>query len=136
MNRLNLQRRTQIIICLVEGNSIRSTERMTNTHRDTVMRLMVEVGEGCARVMNEKMRNLPCERIQVDEIWSYVRKKQSRLQPGESVRAGDFWTFVAIDPATKLIPSYRVGKRTRENAIRFMDDLASRLSVRIQLSSD
>jgi len=136
MNRTSLARRTQIINCLVEGNSIRSTERMTNTHRDTVMRLMVEVGEGCARIMDEKMRNLPCERIQVDEIWSYVRKKQARLKPGESVRAGDFWTFVATDPATKLIPSYRVSKRTRENAVKFMDDLASRLTVRIQLSSD
>jgi len=136
MNRTPLARRTQIINCLVEGNSIRSTERMTNTHRDTVMRLMVEVGEGCARIMNEKMRNLPCERIQVDEIWSYVRKKQSRLKPGESVRAGDFWTFVAIDPQTKIIPSYRVSKRTRENAVLFMDDLANRLTNRVQISSD
>jgi hypothetical protein len=64
-----------MINCLVEGNSIRSTERMTNTHRDTVMRLMVEVGQGCQRIMDEKMRELPCQRIQVDEIWSYVRKK-------------------------------------------------------------
>ena len=64
MNRTPLARRTQIINCLVEGNSIRATERMTNTHRDTVMRLMVEVGEGCQRIMDEKMKALPCERIQ------------------------------------------------------------------------
>ncbi|HEY3776778.1 MAG TPA: hypothetical protein VGL35_01835 [Rhizomicrobium sp.] len=100
------------------------------------MRLMVEVGEGCQRIMDEKMRNLPCQRIQVDEIWSYVRKKQSRLRPGESIRTSDFWTFVAIDPQTKLVPSYLVGKRTLQNATAFMADLSQRLSVRIQLSSD
>ena len=76
MNRVPLARRTQIINCLVEGNSIRSTERLTDTHRDTIMRLMVQVGDGCARLMNEQMHDLPCERIQVDEIWSYVQKKQ------------------------------------------------------------
>jgi IS1 family transposase len=109
---------------------------MTGIHRDTVMRLMVEVGQGCQRIMDEKMRDLPCQRIQVDEIWSYVRKKQARLKPGESVRAGDFWTLVAIDPQTKLVPSYLVGKRTLQNATTFMNDLSDRLSVRIQLSSD
>jgi hypothetical protein len=70
MNRLSLSRRAAIINCLVEGNSIRSTERLTNTHRDTVMRLMVEAGEGCAKLMDHEMRDLSCERIQVDEIWS------------------------------------------------------------------
>src|ERR1017187_4180134 len=73
MNRLSLARRTQIIGALVEGNSIRSTERMTNTHRDTVMRLMVEVGHGCEKLHDEQMQNLSCKRIQCDEIWSYVR---------------------------------------------------------------
>src|SRR6202795_4510306 len=75
MNRTPLARRTQIINCLVEGNSIRSTERMTGTHRDTIMRLLVEVGTGCAQLMDEQMRELPCRRIQVDEIWAYVGKK-------------------------------------------------------------
>jgi hypothetical protein len=82
MNRLPLARRTQVINCLVEGNSIRSTERMTDTHRDTIMRLMVEVGQGCAALANEQMRDLSCERIQVDEIWSYVRMKQARIPRG------------------------------------------------------
>jgi IS1 family transposase len=136
VNRTPLARRTQIIGALVEGNSIRATERMTNTHRDTVMRLMVEVGEGCQRIMDEKMRNLPSQRIQRDEIWSYVRKKQARLKPGESARAGDFWTFVALDPDTKLVPSHRVGKRTRENAVAFMADLSERLTNRVQISTD
>ena len=79
MNRLSVERRAEAINCLVEGNSIRSTERLTGIHRDTVMRLMVEVGEGCARIMDEKMREVQSKRIQVDEIWSYVRKKQVHL---------------------------------------------------------
>lgn len=137
MNRTPLARRTQIINCLVEGNSIRSTERMTNTHRDTIMRLMVEVGDGCAKIMDEKMRNLPCERIQVDEIWSYVGKKQMHLKPGEDrSRLGDQWTFVALDPDTKLVPAYRVGKRTKPHAVAFMTDLSERLTNHVQISSD
>ena len=137
MNRTPLGRRTQIINCLVEGNSIRSTERMTDTHRDTIMRLLVEVGSGCAKLMDETMRDLPCRRIQVDEIWAYVGKKQAHLQPGDNrARLGDMWTFVALDPDTKLIPTYRVGKRTRDNAVAFMGDLADRLANRVQLSSD
>src|SRR5438105_10522992 len=99
MNRVPLARRTQIINCLVEGNSIRSTERMTGTHRDTICRLLVEVGDGCARLMDEQMRELPCRRIQVDEIWAYVGKKQARLtREDDRSRLGDMWTFVALDP--------------------------------------
>jgi IS1 family transposase len=110
---------------------------MTNTHRDTVMRLAVEVGQGCAKIMDEKMRNLTSQRIQVDEIWSYVGKKQMHLQPGEDrTRLGDMWTFVAIDPDTKLVSAYRVGKRTKPHAIAFMTDLSERLTNRVQISSD
>ncbi len=137
MNRTPLARRIQIVNCLVEGNSIRSTERMTNTHRDTICRLLVEVGEGCAKIMDEKMRGLPSRRIQVDKIWSYVGKKQMHLKPGEDrSRLGDMWTFVALDPDTKLVPAYRVGKRTRPHAVAFMADLSARLTNRVQLSSD
>ncbi|MDE2361187.1 MAG: hypothetical protein KGM42_00805 [Hyphomicrobiales bacterium] len=137
MNRLSLARRTQIIGALVEGNSIRSTERMTETHRDTIMRLMVEVGTGCAKIMNEEMRDLPCKRIQVDEIWAYVGKKQRQVtKADDKARVGDQWTFVAIDPDTKLIPSYLVGKRSKPNAIAFMTDLSERLANRVQISSD
>src|ERR1700723_3473772 len=125
MNRTPLARRTQIINCLVEGNSIRSTERMTDTHRDTVIRLMVQVGDGCAKLMDEEMRDLSCRRIQVDEIWSYVGKKQRQITANDDrTRLGDMWTFVAIDPDTKLVPAYRVGKRTRSNAVAFMGDLS------------
>lgn len=137
MNRLSLARRTQIINCLVEGNSIRSTERMTDTHRDTVMRLLVQVGEGSAKLMDEEMRDLSCRRVQVDEIWSYVQKKQRQITPADDrSRVGDMWTFVAIDADTKLVPAYRVGKRTRPHAVAFMADLSDRLANRVQLSSD
>src|SRR6266702_5033153 len=101
MNRVPLARRTQIINCLVEGNSIRSTERMTGTHRDTICRLLVEVGDGCAKLMDEQMRELPCRRLEGDEIWAYVGKKQRHMVPGDPQRLGDQYTFVAIDPVTK-----------------------------------
>lgn len=110
---------------------------MTNTHRDTICRLLVEVGENCARIMDEQMRDLPCSRIQVDEIWSYVQKKQRCVTPEDDRnRVGDMWTFVAIDPDSKLVPAYRVGKRTRPHAVAFMNDLSERLANRVQLSSD
>jgi IS1 family transposase len=137
MNRLNLARRTQIINCLVEGNSIRSTERMTDTHRDTVMRLLVETGEGCKALLDAEMRNLSCRRLQVDEIWGFVAKKQRQLKEDDDrSRVGDQWTFVALDPETKLIPSFRVGKRDLRTAMTFMCDLSERLANRVQLSSD
>jgi IS1 family transposase len=137
MNRVPLARRTQIINCLVEGNSIRSTERMTGTHRDTICRLLLEIGDGCAQLMDEQRRELSCRRIQVDEIWAYVGKKQAHLtDEDDRSRLGDQWTFVALDPDTKLIPSYRVGKRNGENAVAFMADLSERLANRVQISSD
>jgi len=137
MNRISRDRQTQIIGCLVEGNSIRSTERMTETHRDTIMRLMISAGEVCANLMDERMRNLSCRRIQLDEIWAYVQKKQRHLTPTDDPsRVGDQWTFVALDPDTKIIPAFRVGKRDLETATAFLIDLSERLINRIQISSD
>jgi IS1 family transposase len=137
MNRVPLARRVQIINALVEGNSIRSTERMTGTHRDTIMRLLVEVGTGCAQLMDEQMRELPCRRLQVDEIWAFVGKKQRQLTPADDrSRVGNQWTFVAIDADTKLVPAHRVGHRDLPTAVAFMNDLAGRLSSRVQLTSD
>lgn len=137
MNRLPISRRAQIINCLVEGNSIHSTERMMDVHRDTVTRLLVEVGNGCATIMDQQMRDLPCRRIQVDEIWAFVQKKQRWVTPEDDRRrVGDMWTFVALDPDTKLVPTYRVGKRTAPVARAFMQDLSERLANRVQLSSD
>jgi IS1 family transposase len=137
MNRLNLIRRTQIINCLVEGNSIRSTERMTDTHRDTIMRLLVEAGEGCNALLDAEMRNLTCRRIQMDEIWAFVGKKQKQVVQGDDrSQVGDQWTFVAIDPESKLVPVHRVGKRDLPTATAFLTDLSERLVNRVQLSSD
>lgn len=137
MNRLSFDRRVQAIHCLVEGNSIRSTECMTGAHRDTIMRLLVQVGQGCAKLMDEHMHDLSCSRIQVDEIWTYVRKKQRRLtEADDPTQAGDMWTFVALDADTKLIPVYRVGKRNLPTASAFLTDLSGRLTNRVQLSSD
>lgn len=138
MNKLSLARQTQVIQCLVEGNSIRSTERMTDTHRDTVMRLLVQVGEGCQALHNDLIRDLPCRRIQCDEIWSYVGKKQRWVKPeDDKARIGDQWTFVGIDAETKLVPAYLVAKyRNAHAATAFMTDLASRLTNRVHLSTD
>ena len=137
VNRLSLARRTQIIGALVEGISIRSTERMTDTHRDTIMWLMVGVGTGCAALANDQMRDLSCRRIQCDEIWSFVKVKQGHIERWtDRTKIGDQWTFVAIDPDTKMVAAYRVGKRTRDNAVAFMTDLSERLSNRVQISSD
>ena len=137
MNNLKAEKQEAAIAALVEGNSIRSTERMTGVHRDTIMRLLVSAGESCEALLNDKMRNLPCRRIQVDEIWSFVQKKQRHLNAWDDhSRVGDQYTFVALDPETKLVPSYRVGKRDLQNAVAFLDDLWGRLTNRIQLSSD
>ncbi len=137
MNKLSLARQAQIISALVEGNSIRSVERMTNTHRDTIMRLMVRVGEGCAMLADQQMRGLDCRRLQMDEIWTYVGKKQRFVTSADDKsRVGDQWTFVALDADTKLVPAYRIGKRDLETATAFVSDLSDRLLNRVQLSSD
>lgn len=137
MNKLSKERQAQVISALVEGNSIRSIERMTGIHRDTIMRLGVRVGEGCAQFMDETLRNLPCERIQVDEIWAYCGKKRRNMKAGDDPeRVGDVWTWVAIDADTKLVPCYHVGGRTTTDGRAFLRDLESRLANRVQLSSD
>jgi IS1 family transposase len=137
MNRLSLDRQAQAISCLVEGNSIRSTERMTDIHRDTIMRLLIRVGDACANLMDETMRDLTCERIQVDEIWAYVGKKQRHVKvTDDRSRVGDMWTYVALDADTKLVPSFLVGKRDAANTRAFISDLSERLVNRVQLSSD
>lgn len=137
MNVLSIERKAQAVNCLIEGNSIRSTERMTGIHRDTIMRLTVSAGNNAARMMDKHMQNLSCQRIQVDEIWTFVQKKQRHMTAMDNpYRIGDQWTFVAIDPDTKLVPSFLVGKRDFRTAKIFMNDLAGRLTNRVQISSD
>lgn len=137
MNNLKAQKQEMVISALVEGSSIRSIERMTEVHRDTIMRLMIRVGNACQSLMDQKMRNLKCKKIQVDEIWCYVRKKQKHINKFDDPNTcGDFWTWVALDADSKLIPSYKVGKRDSYMASQLINDLSSRLANRIQLSSD
>lgn len=137
MNRLNIEKQEAIVSALTEGNSIRSTERMTGVHRDTILRLVVRLASGCERLMDSSMRGLKCERVQVDELWAYVGKKQRHLTiTDDPNRVGDVWTFVALDADTKLVPCYRVGKRTAPEARAFLADLSGRLINRVQLSSD
>jgi IS1 family transposase len=117
--------------------AIRQVERMTGVFRDTIMNLGVKVGQGCARIMDEKMRGLDCRNIQIDEIWGFVQKKKKNIKEADDPRqVGDAWTFCAIDADTKLVPCYKVGKRDSLTANAFVKDLASRLKNRIQLSSD
>lgn len=137
---LKAEKKLAVISCLVEGNSIRSTERLTGVHRDTIMRLLVRTGERCQTILAETMRNLRCRSLQVDELWTYVQKKQARLSFEDRLRldVGDQYAFVAIDAETKLIPHFDVGKRNMVTAYRFMDALKARLaeSFRFQLTTD
>jgi IS1 family transposase len=136
-NVLKQEKQEQVIRCLLEGSSIRSTERLTGVHRDTVTRLMVRANEGSKKLMDAKLQNLHLPQVQIDEIWGYVGKKERRVSDDEDAsQLGDMWAFVAIDADTKLVPSFLVGKRTRENVESFLFDLASRLDSRVQLSAD
>ncbi|MDP3181825.1 MAG: IS1 family transposase [Desulfobaccales bacterium] len=134
---LRQEKQETAIAALVEGTSIRSVERMTGVHRDTIMRLMCRVGQGCANLMDSYMQNLKCQNVQVDEIWCYVGKKQRHLKDTDNIEElGDQWVFVALDADSKLIPSFLIGKRIAPNAHAFITDLSKRLDNRIQLSSD
>ncbi|MBA3713060.1 MAG: IS1 family transposase [Pyrinomonadaceae bacterium] len=136
-NVLKTEKKITVIAALAEGMAIRQVERMTGVHRDTVMNLGVKVGQGCARIMDEKMRNLDCRNIQIDEIWGFIQKKKKNIKETDDPRqVGDAWTFCAIDADSKLVPCYKVGKRDSLTANAFIGDLASRLKNRVQLSSD
>jgi IS1 family transposase len=135
-NNLPIEKQAAVINALCEGASIRSTERITGVNRQTVMRLGVRVGEACGKMMDEAMRNLPCEKIEVDEIWGYIQKKQRMVKDGDDPSFGDAWTFIAVDPDTKAVPSFLVGKRDYDSTQRFVADVAGRMRNRIQLSSD
>lgn len=135
-NNLPTEKQAIAIGALVEGSSIRSVERMTGIHRDTVMRLGVRVGQACEKLLDETMRELPCEKIEVDEIWGFVGKKDKNMQPDDSAALGSVWTFVAIDPETKVVPTFTVGKRDQATTDAFVSDLSARMKNRIQLSSD
>ncbi len=139
MNKLDTAKRTQLVSAIVEGCSIRSIVRMTGASKNTIVKLLVELGAACADYMDKHLVNLSCKRVQVDEIWSFCYAKAKNVTPeikAKNPAAGDVWTWVAIDADTKLIPSWIVGPRDGTTARIFVNDLAGRLSNRIQLTSD
>ncbi len=137
-NVLKPGKRTAIISALVEGNSVRATARMVGVSKDTVSKLQVEIGAACARYQAETLVDLPCRRVQVDEIWSFVYAKAKNV-PQErrgQFGIGDVWTFTAIDADSKLCVSWLVGPRDSAMATEFLQDVAGRLANRVQLSTD
>ena len=135
-NVLSAEKQTAIIAALAEGSSIRSIERITDVHRDTIMRLGVKVGKGCQMLMDSKMQDLDCHYLQFDELWGFIGKKERHVSVGDSPELGDVWTFCAIDSETKLVPSFKVGKRTHATTTEFVQDVAKRMRNRVQVSSD
>jgi len=137
-NVLSTAKRVQIASALVEGVSVRATARMVGVSKDTVMKLGVELGEACSRFQDETLRDLTCKRLQVDELWAFVYAKAKNVPAGKegTFGVGDVWTFTAIDADTKLMPSFLVGSRDGGCAYEFMQDLASRLANRVQLTTD
>jgi IS1 family transposase len=137
MNRLSTEQRARIIACLCEGNSIRATVRLTGAAKNTVVKLIVDLGDACSAYQDDALRNLTCKRIQLDEIWSFVGAKRKNVDPEKhSADWGDAWTFTALDPDTKLVPSWFVGGRTADDAWELLTDLRGRLANRVQLSTD
>mgnify|MGYP000977554427 CR=1 FL=1 len=138
MNRLGNEDRVRVISCLVEGNSIRSTARITGIAKNTIAKLLVEIGAAYSKYQDETFRNLKLSRIQCDEIWSFVYAKQENVtvEMLADKHAGDVWTWTAIDAETKLILCWMIGGRDAAAAHAFICDLACRLSNRVQLTTD
>ena len=134
-NVLNIDKQIAVIGALAEGSSIRSIERITGVHRDTIM-LGVKVGQGCASLLDEKMRDLPSHRLEFDEVWGFIGKKQKHVRVDDDEQFGDVWTFCAIDAETKLVPSFKCGNRDLATAKAFVGGVASRMRNRVQISSD
>lgn len=138
MNRLSRAERAQIIRCLVEGNSIRSTARMTGAARNTITTLLVQLGTACAAYQDRKLQYLTSSRIECDEIWAFCYAKARNVPEDkrEQFGYGDVWTWTAIDPDTKLVPSWLVGMRDPADARVFIADLRSRVMGRVQITTD
>jgi IS1 family transposase/lambda repressor-like predicted transcriptional regulator len=137
-NVLSNSDRAAVVAALVEGNSIRATSRMTGVARNTVTKLLLDLARVCAAYSNEKLVNLPCKRLQVDEIWAFCYAKAKNVPQDKkgTFGYGDVWTFAAIDAETKLVPCWLVGSRDVGSATELMQDLAGRLSNRVQLTTD
>jgi IS1 family transposase len=139
MNIIKPERKLAILNGLIEGCSARSISRMTGSHLETVLKVMVETGQKCQHLFDEKVRGLHCEAVELDELWAFVQKKQGRLTPRDRQRHpeyGDAYTFVALDPASKVVVSYLVGKRNASYTDSFIADLSQRIEGDVQLSTD
>jgi IS1 family transposase len=138
MNRLTPAKQTQVIAALVEGNSIRATVRMTGVAKNTVVKLLAEIGLACETYQNRVLRVLRCKRVQCDEVWSfcYAKQKNVPVEKRGQFGYGDVWTWTAICADSKLICSWKIGTRGASTAYSFMHDLAGRLANRIQLTTD
>jgi IS1 family transposase len=135
-NVLPKDKQIAVISALAEGSSIRSIERITGIHRDTIMRLGVRVGQGCELLMDSKMQDLGCRYLQFDEVWGFIGKKERHVSVDDDPDFGDVWTYCAIDAETKLVPAFRCGKRNIATTSAFVQDVASRLRNRVQISTD
>ncbi len=138
MNKLPIAKRTQIIQLLVEGTSLRATSRIADVSINTVTKLLVDVGKACQDFHDATVVGVKSERVQCDEIWSFVYAKEKNVEEAVAAPegAGDVWTWTGIDADTKLILSWYVGNRDAQSAYEFMQDIKSRISNRIQLTTD
>ena len=137
MNKLSTEERKRVVAALVEGNSLRAVTRMTGVHRTTVMKLLVDLGTACSAYQDAAFVNLPCKRVQCDEIWCFVGAKEKNATDEKKAQGwGDVWTWVALDAETKLVPCWFIGGRDADSAFHFMHDLAARLANRVQLTTD
>lgn len=137
-NVLSPTKQAFVLSCLVEGMGIRATSRVTGCHKTTILRLLCAVGTWASSYCDHKLRNLTCRRLELDEAWSFVYVKEKRKEKAQKPppQAGDVWTWVAFDPDSKLVASWRIGDRTSETALEFLKDLKGRLAHRVQLTSD
>lgn len=135
-NVLPVDKQIAVIGALAEGSSIRSIERLTGIHRDTIMRLGVRVGKGCELLLDSKMQDLSCNYLQMDEVWGFIGKKEPHCSVDDSPEFGDVWTYCAIDSETRLVPAFKCGKRNLATTTEFVHDVASRMRNRVQISTD
>ncbi|MGH9776165.1 MAG: IS1 family transposase [Candidatus Acidiferrales bacterium] len=138
MNKLNRAKQAQVIAALVEGTSINATVRITGVAKNTVLKLLADLGNACAEYQDRELRNLTCKRIQCDEIWQFCYAKEKNVPEEQRGKFGfgDVWTWVAIDADTKLVPTFLLGRRDARTAKAFIDDLAARLASRVQITTD
>jgi IS1 family transposase len=138
MNKLDIAKQTQVVRCLVEGNSIRSTVRITGVAKNTIQKLLLDLGDACSKHLDQHITGVTSKRIQIDEIWSFVYAKNRNVPQKVAMEqvAGDVWTWIAMDADSKLVVSWMVGGRGAGYARRFLNDVAKRLANRVQLTTD